>query len=182
MAGDTAAEVKQTPQGQQKPDEGQSQAAEKSEKKAELKPDEAKKLIEFMEKKYDEHVAKVDKFDDFYHAIYELIQKFCEERGQVQYKIPPREKLKEVYERHHKPGSGEVKREEFAKMSGELVRRDSFSFGKATTELLMFLFGAPMCALLAKRILPGLGWVSDDTVIPLATSGAVAYLVHSKKL
>ncbi|XP_037418598.1 uncharacterized protein LOC119282478 [Triticum dicoccoides] len=178
---DNAAEVKQKPQGEVKPDEGQSQAAEKGEKKAELKPDEAKKLVEFMAEKYDEHVAKVDSFDDFYHAIYELIQKFCEERGQVQYRIPAREKLQEVYKKHHTSG-GEVKREEFAKMSGELVKRDSFSFGKATTELLMFLFGAPMCALVAKRVLPGLGWVSDDTVIPLATSGAVAYLVHSKKL
>uniref|UniRef100_M8C226 Uncharacterized protein n=1 Tax=Aegilops tauschii TaxID=37682 RepID=M8C226_AEGTA len=193
---ENAAEVKQTPQAQVGE---KNQAAEKSEKKAELKPDEAKKLIEFMEKKYDDHVAKVDSFDDFYHAIYELIhsfpsfihfiitaepsfRKFCEERGQVQYRIPPREKLQEVYTKHHKAGSGEVKREEFAKMSGELVKRDSFSFGKATTELLMFLFGAPMCALVAKRVLPGLGWLSDDTVIPLATSGAVAFLVHTKKL
>ncbi|KAI5001955.1 hypothetical protein ZWY2020_026605 [Hordeum vulgare] len=179
---DNAAEAKQTPQGEVKPDEGQSRAAEKSGKKAELKPDEAKKLVEFMEKKYEDHVAKVDSFEDFYHAIYELIQMFCEERGQVQYRIPAKAKLQEVYARHHKAGSGEVKREEFARMSGELVRRDSFSFGKATTELLMFLFGVPVCALLAKRVLPGLGWVSDDTVIPLATSGAVAYLVHSKKL
>uniref|UniRef100_A0A453GQ37 Uncharacterized protein n=2 Tax=Aegilops tauschii subsp. strangulata TaxID=200361 RepID=A0A453GQ37_AEGTS len=91
---ENAAEVKQTPQAQVGE---KNQAAEKSEKKAELKPDEAKKLIEFMEKKYDDHVAKVDSFDDFYHAIYELIQKFCEERGQVQYRIPPREKLQEVY-------------------------------------------------------------------------------------
>ncbi|RLN22623.1 uncharacterized protein C2845_PM07G35190 [Panicum miliaceum] len=32
------------------------------------------------------------------------------------------------------------------------------------------------------RILPRLGWLSDDVVIPLATSGSVAYLIKSKML
>jgi hypothetical protein len=52
----------------------QSQAVKKNEKKAELKPSEAKKLIEFMEKKYEERVAKVESFDEFYHAIFELME------------------------------------------------------------------------------------------------------------
>jgi uridine phosphorylase len=33
-----------------------------------------KKLIEFMESHYDEFVARVQSFDEFYHAIYELIE------------------------------------------------------------------------------------------------------------
>jgi hypothetical protein len=53
----------------------QSLAAQKSgTKKAELKPSEAKKLIEFMEKNYQERVAKVQSFDEFYHAIFELME------------------------------------------------------------------------------------------------------------
>ncbi|XP_047061280.1 uncharacterized protein LOC124668132 isoform X1 [Lolium rigidum] len=174
-----ATEVKQTPD-QVVGD--QSQAAQKiGTKKAELKPSEAKKLIEFMEKNYQERVAKVQSFDEFYHAIFELMELFCEERGQVQYRIPDKEKLQQAYIRHHKT-AGELKKDEFVKISKEMVGLDSFSFGKAATEFLLLLFGAPFCALVVKRVLPGLRGLSDDIVIPLATSGSVAYLVHTKKL
>jgi rhamnogalacturonan II specific xylosyltransferase len=84
-------------------------------------------------------------------------------------------------QRHHKT-AGELKKDEFAKISKEMVGLDSFSFGKAATEFLLLLFGAPFCALVVKRVLPGLRGLSDDIVIPLATSGSVAYLVHTKKL
>ncbi|PUZ52942.1 hypothetical protein GQ55_5G013900 [Panicum hallii var. hallii] len=140
-----------------------------------------KKLIEFMESHYDEFVARVQSFDEFYHAIYELIEMFCEERGQLQYRIPEKRILEEAYNKHH-TSEGEVKKEEFVAMSKEVIKVESFTSGKATVEFAMFLFGAPACAFLAKRILPGLGWLSDDVVIPLATSGSVAYLIKSKRL
>jgi hypothetical protein len=35
---------------------------------------------------------------DFYHAFYELIEKFCEERGQLQYRIPEKAELQKQYE------------------------------------------------------------------------------------
>lgn len=74
-------------------------------------------------------------------------------------------------------------KEEFVEMGKEvLLKVERFSFGKATVELAMILFGAPACAFLAKRVLPGLGWLSDDVVIPVATSGSVAYLIKSKRL
>ncbi|CAM0885035.1 unnamed protein product [Alopecurus aequalis] len=159
----------------------QSQAAVKTEKKAELKPGEAKKLIEFMGKNYEAHVAKVQSFDEFYHAIFELIQMFCEERGQVQYRIQGKEKLEKAYKKHHTT-AGELKRDEFIKISKEMVGLDSFSFGKTATELLLLLFGAPFCALIVKRVVPGLRGIPDDIMIPLATSGSIVYLVHTKKL
>ncbi|CAO1940983.1 unnamed protein product [Urochloa humidicola] len=140
-----------------------------------------KKLIEFMESHYDEYVTRVQSFDEFYHAIFELIEMFCEERGQLQYRIAEKKILQEAYMKHHR-SEGEVTKEEFVEMSKEVLKVESFTFGKATVELGMFLFGAPACAFLAKRILPGLGWLSDDIVIPLATSGSVAYLIKSKRL
>ncbi|CAO2181698.1 unnamed protein product [Urochloa humidicola] len=140
-----------------------------------------KKLIEFMESRYDEYVGRVQSFDEFYHAIFELIEMFCEERGQLQYRIPEKKILQEAYMKHHR-SEGELTKEEFVEMSKEVVKVESFTFGKATVEFAMFLFGAPACAFLAKRILPGLGWLSDDIVIPLATSGSVAYLIKSKRL
>ncbi|KAL5656206.1 hypothetical protein ACJX0J_035525, partial [Zea mays] len=39
-----------------------------------LKPsDDAEKLVAFMEDHYDDVVARVQSFDEFYHAIFELI-------------------------------------------------------------------------------------------------------------
>ncbi|XP_015697046.1 uncharacterized protein LOC107305075 [Oryza brachyantha] len=153
----------------------QSQAVVKSEKV------DTEKLIQFMEERYDKYVANVQSFDDFYHAIVELIEKFCEERGQVQYKIPTRDALEQAYKKHH-TAEGQLKREEFIKIGKEVIRRDSFTLGKATVDFITYLFGAPLCALAAKRILPSLGWLSDDVVIPLATSGSVYYLIRTKQL
>ncbi|KAL5654816.1 hypothetical protein ACJX0J_034135, partial [Zea mays] len=70
----------------------------KNDGKKALKSSDADALIEFMRKNYDSKVKDVKEFDDFYHAIYELIEKFCEERGQLQYRIPPKDELKEKYE------------------------------------------------------------------------------------
>ncbi|TVU36814.1 hypothetical protein EJB05_18762, partial [Eragrostis curvula] len=164
------------------------------------KPDDARKLIQFMETHYDKFVSGVQSFDEFYHAIFELIEMFCEERGQFQYKIPERKTLLDAYEaklfvlpenlalpptlsdlKHHK-SQGELKKEEFVAITRDVVGVNSFTFGKAAAEFAMFLFGAPLCAVVAKRILPGLGWLSDDVVIPLATSGSVAYLIKTKRL
>jgi hypothetical protein len=86
-----------------------------------------------------------------------------------------------ILQKHHKT-EGDVKKEEFVAMSREVLGVKSFSVGKAAVEVAMFLFGAPVCAVVAKRVLPGLGWLSDDVVIPLATSGSVAYLIKTKRL
>jgi hypothetical protein len=53
---------------------------------------------------------------------------------------------------------------------------------QACTEFLLLLFGAPFCGLILKRVVPGLGGLSDDIAISFATSGSVAYLVLTKKL
>ncbi|KAL5656205.1 hypothetical protein ACJX0J_035524, partial [Zea mays] len=106
---------------------------------------------------------------------------FCEERGQLQYRLAEKKALEEAYNKHHR-SDGKVTKEEFEAMSREVVKAGSFRVGKASLELGALLFGAPACALLAKRILPGLGWLSDDVVVPLATSGSVAYLIKSKRL
>ncbi|XP_062187798.1 uncharacterized protein LOC133891097 isoform X2 [Phragmites australis] len=170
-----------TAQGQLVGDQSQAaQNGEKTEPKG-PKPGDAKKLIQFMENHYEDFVAPAQSFDEFYHAIFELIEMFCEERGQFQYKIPEKETLLKAYNNHHKT-EGELKKEEFVAISKEVIGASSFTFGKASMEFLMFLFGAPVCALLAKRILPGVGWLSDDIVIPLATSGSVAYLINTKRL
>nr|ACG32960.1 hypothetical protein [Zea mays] len=154
----------------------------KNDGKKALKSSDADALIEFMRKNYDSKVKDVKEFDDFYHAIYELIEKFCEERGQLQYRIPPKDELKEKYERFHTGKGRNVTAQEFENIARAILKIDSFTFGKATIDTLVILFGVPVCALLTKRIVPGLNAISDDIVIPAATSGAVVYLAKSNKL
>ncbi|EAY97882.1 hypothetical protein OsI_19801 [Oryza sativa Indica Group] len=147
------------------------------------KPKDAKDLTDFMEKNY--HLIKdVTSFEDFYHAFYELIEKFCEERGQLQYRIPEKAELQKQYERVNKsPQKGQnLSRKQFMELAGQVIKVNSFTFGKATMDVLVVLFGAPVCALLAKRVVPGLKSFSDDVVIPVATSGAVVYLAKTNKL
>uniref|UniRef100_A0A452Z0H0 Uncharacterized protein n=3 Tax=Triticinae TaxID=1648030 RepID=A0A452Z0H0_AEGTS len=158
-------------------------------------------LIEFMDKNYDK-VEPTKTFDEFYHAIFELIEnshliptplrikssrmrinrQFCEEQGQLQYRMPSKDKLAEVYKALRKPDGVNLTKGQFHTITENLVTVHSFSFGKAAFDVLVVLFGAPMCALLVKRVVPGLKSFSDDVVIPVATSGAVVYLAKTNKL
>ena len=82
----------------------------------------------------------------------------------------------------HQNRTANLTKEEFTEITQRIVTVDSFTAGKAAIDVLVVLFGAPVCALLAKRIIPGLKSFSDDLVIPLATSGAVVYLAKTNKL
>ncbi|CAD6272261.1 unnamed protein product [Miscanthus lutarioriparius] len=195
-------------QGAAKAKQGGEEAVQKTPEKKDAKKahtsSDANALIEFMKKNYDAKVKDVTEFDEFYHAIYELIEKFCEERGQLQYRIPPKEELKEKYElaapyrradfsfsflrvfpqaqKFHKGRGTKVTAQEFENIAKAILKIDSFTFGKAAVDILVVLFGVPVCALLTKRFVPGLKAISDDIVIPAATSGAVVYLAKSNKL
>ncbi|RLN00440.1 hypothetical protein C2845_PM06G23150 [Panicum miliaceum] len=173
-------------QGAAKAKQGGEEAAQKTEKdeKKAHKSNDADALIAFMKQHYDDKVKGVKDFDEFYHAIYELIEMFCESRGQLQYRIPTKEELKKQYEKAHPWNSGTAKltQEQFEKIATGILKMNSFTFGKAAVDILVVLFGLPVCALLTKRIVPGLKAISDDIVIPAATSGAVVYLAKSNKL
>ncbi|PAN19775.1 hypothetical protein PAHAL_3G298700 [Panicum hallii] len=174
-------------QGAAKAKQGGEEAAQKTKKKNEKKAhksDDADALIEFMKQHYDDKVKGVTSFDEFYHAIYELIEMFCESRGQLQYRIPTKEELKKQYENAHPwtSGTANLTQEQFEKIAMGIVNMKSFTIGKAAMDIAAFLFGLPVCALLAKRIVPGLKAISDDIVIPAATSVAVVCLAKSNKL
>ncbi|XP_066367515.1 uncharacterized protein [Miscanthus floridulus] len=173
-------------QGAAKAKQGGEEAVQKTPEKKDAKKahksSDANELIEFMRKNYDAKVKHVTEFDEFYHAIYELIEKFCEEKGQLQYRIPPKEELREKYEKFHRGSGTNVKAQEFENIAKAILKIDSFTFGKAAVDILVVLFGVPVCALLTKRFVPGLKAISDDIVIPAATSGAVFYLAKSNKL
>ena len=64
IAGD-ASEISQKVAGKGEPDEVSNRPKP---------PSDAEKLIAFMEDHYDDVVARVQSFDEFYHAIFELIE------------------------------------------------------------------------------------------------------------
>lgn len=82
----------------------------------------------------------------------------------------------------HPSGSANLTPEQFEKIARGILRMDSFTFGKAAVDILALLFGLPVGALLVKRIVPGLKSISDDIVIPAATSAAVICLARTNKL
>jgi hypothetical protein len=85
-------------------------------------------------------------------------------------------------QKFHKGRGANVTAQEFENIAKAILKIDSFTFGKAAVDILAVLFGVPVCALLTKRFVPGLKAISDDIVIPAATSGAVVYLAKSNKL
>ncbi|KAL6610135.1 hypothetical protein ACP70R_040104 [Stipagrostis hirtigluma subsp. patula] len=164
--------------------QGGEQDAKKTdvETKSVHKSSDADELIKFMKKHYKEKVQPVKSFDEFYHAIFELIEMFCESRGQLQYKIPSKDDLREQYKKVHQWGDADLTEKQFEAIAKGIFKLESFTFGKAAVDVLAVLFGLPVCAILVKRFVPGLRSISDDIVIPAATSGAVVYLAKTNKL
>jgi len=69
LIGGDASEISQNQKGVA--EKGDAEAAEVSNR---AEKGDAEKLIAFMEDHYDDVVARVQSFDEFYHAIFELIE------------------------------------------------------------------------------------------------------------
>lgn len=82
----------------------------------------------------------------------------------------------------HKSSSGHLTQEECEKIMKELIKPENFSTGNNAIKILLCLYGFPICALFAKRMIPAMKSISDDVVIPAATSASVAFLCTTHKL
>ncbi|XP_010926994.1 uncharacterized protein [Elaeis guineensis] len=123
----------------------------------------------------------LEKFDEFYHQFYSIIEKLNEKGGAMQFKLPKKDDLKKAFERYH-PGKGTLTKEEFKKIMGEVIQLESFHVGKRAVDVLLFLFGVPVVSLLAKRVIPGAESIPEDILIPVATSGTVVFLTKTHRL
>ncbi|KAJ3676266.1 hypothetical protein LUZ60_003678 [Juncus effusus] len=154
-------------------------------KKAEPTEEQQNKLTEDLQKIIDE-VYDVDfakgivNFDDFYHAIFKITQKLSEKRGEMQYKLQSKEELQKIFTKYKK--GTELSKDECGKIINETIKLENFSMGQGAINILLYVFGAPILALVAKRIIPGMKSIPDDVVIPIATSGSVVLLAKSNKL
>ncbi|KAG1331816.1 hypothetical protein COCNU_02G017840 [Cocos nucifera] len=85
-------------------------------------------------------------------------------------------------QKYHTDTGKTLTKEEFKKIMGELIQLDSMYVGKGALDVLMFLFGVPIVALLAKRFIPGAQSIPEDIVIPAATSITVVGLTKTHRL
>ncbi|XP_020087167.1 uncharacterized protein LOC109709368 [Ananas comosus] len=125
---------------------------------------------------------EIKTFDEFYHAIFEMIEKFSLDKGSMQFKIPSKDKLEKAFKANHPNDKKNLTKEEFEKIITSVIGFDSFFIGQGARDPLLFIFGAPVLTLLVKRFIPGLRSISDDIVIPAATSGSVIILAMTNKL
>lgn len=76
-----------------------------------------------------------------------------------------------------------LNKKEFEKIIEKVIKFDSFYVGQGAKDLFLYIFGVPIVALFAKRIVPGpIRTISDDLFIPAVTSGTVYYLAKTNKL
>ncbi|XP_072984620.1 uncharacterized protein [Typha latifolia] len=148
-------------------------------------PNYLKTLTEIIEKNYATKIEVVKNFEDFYHAVYEIIQELRDRSGAIQLQLRSSDEIKMVYKKH-RPKVGEphepMSKAECEKIIKELIKMDDVHIGKKAVDILALIYGAPICAFLAKKIIPGANSFSDDVVVPAATAGAVLFLAKTNKL
>ncbi|KAF3336860.1 hypothetical protein FCM35_KLT19446 [Carex littledalei] len=155
-------------------------------KKGEPTPVQVEKLAEdikpIIDKVYEAELKdKEVEYDDLYHAIFNIIQELREINGAMQFELPSKDELIEAFKACHR-SKGQLTKEECREIIGKMITLDGFSVGQGAIDILLYLFGIPICALIAKRIIPGMKSISDDVVIPVATSGSVIFLAKTNKL
>ncbi|KAJ0977982.1 hypothetical protein J5N97_013456 [Dioscorea zingiberensis] len=101
----------------------------------------------------------------------------------MQYQIPDKKKLNDAFNEIHKQSDRELTKEEFANIIGKVITAESLFFGAAAKGTVLKIFGVPILATLAKRMLPGpTAFISEDVFIPAVTSGTVYILAKTNKL
>ncbi|KAK1292500.1 hypothetical protein QJS10_CPB17g01843 [Acorus calamus] len=96
--------------------------------------------------------------------------------------MPKTEDLEKVFKTYH-PGDGQLTKEEFAKIMKEVMKLQNISAGQGAKDTLLYIFGIPIVALIAKRQLPlPTRAISDDVFIPAVTSATVVCLAMANKI
>ncbi|KAG6500770.1 uncharacterized protein LOC121997328 [Zingiber officinale] len=131
------------------------------------------------------YVKTVGSDHDFYHAIHEIIEKLNERKRAIQFRLPSKEELKNKYEEHRgarKEGE-KLTREEFDKIAKDTLKIDKITWRKLALETIFFMFGAPIGAVVATRLIPGgTSLVLDDILAPAVTSLTAIVLAKANRI
>ncbi|WOK94268.1 hypothetical protein Cni_G02970 [Canna indica] len=131
----------------------------------------------------DETIQNSEDFDGFCHELYKIIEKLNKKRGSIQLTLPSKEALQTMYKEHHKEkGKGRMTKDEFRKILKDVITLENFSVGRGALDTILYIFGAPISCLLAKRVIPGASSISDDIFLPAITFLTVLVLAKTNKL
>ncbi|CAH9134865.1 unnamed protein product [Cuscuta epithymum] len=117
---------------------------------------------------------------DFCHAICQIVEDINSSIGSTQIRMPTTETLKQAYMKHHKEEGKKLSKEEFEKILREIIM-DTGVTGIGAKDILFYLFGVPVTALLFKqRLLPNA--IPNEVFIPAITSATVFLLAKLNKI
>ncbi|KAL2320663.1 hypothetical protein Fmac_029632 [Flemingia macrophylla] len=144
--------------------------------------DEKKKteLERIIGEEYEEHVKNTKDFLNFYRAVCHIIERLNENFGNTQIKLPEVDDLRKEFQNRHKDKNKAMTKAEFQEIMKNLVKKTTFT-GIGAKELLLYIFGVPLTALLIKqRVMPQA--VADEVFIPGVTSVTVFTLAALNKI
>ncbi|KAL8142997.1 hypothetical protein V2J09_016029 [Rumex salicifolius] len=100
--------------------------------------------------------------------------------GSTQIKVPQTNILEEAYNKHHMGKGKAVSKEEFEKIMKDVMINTGVT-GIGAKDMLMYIFGVPLTALMIKRrVIPKA--IPDEFFIPGVTSATVFSLALLNKL
>ncbi|XP_038992575.1 uncharacterized protein LOC120191416 [Hibiscus syriacus] len=115
----------------------------------------------------------------FYRAVCETVEEINKKLGSTQLSIPKTTTLELAYVRYKDAAEGELSKDEFQEILQEVLIESGFS-GIGAKDILMYLFGVPITALMLKR--QANLKIHDDIFIPAVTSATVFLLAKLNKI
>ncbi|XVE60979.1 hypothetical protein DITRI_Ditri06bG0004000 [Diplodiscus trichospermus] len=115
----------------------------------------------------------------FYRAVCETIEEVNKKLGSTQLTVPKTSTLEVAYERYRELAKGELSKEGFQEILQEVLIESGFT-GIGAKDIMMYIFGIPVTALMIKRrAAPN---IPEDLFIPAITSATVFLLAKLNKI
>ncbi|PIA60146.1 hypothetical protein AQUCO_00400799v1 [Aquilegia coerulea] len=144
----------------------------------------ANEIGTIIEQYYDTYFPDPDKvctMADFYRAICQTVEEINKKIGGTQLRVPSKEILEKAYKKHrHEDKDKALTKEEFRKILKD-VMFDTGLLGTGAKDIIFFIFGAPMTALLIKQKLAPKA-IPNAILIPGVTSATVFVLARLNKI
>ncbi|XP_059291119.1 uncharacterized protein LOC132044635 [Lycium ferocissimum] len=129
-----------------------------------------------IEECYERHFKNSEKgsLEMFCRAVCLTVEAVNEKLGSTQFRLPEIKKLERLYKDYEICGGKSLTKEEYQKMLQEIIV-DTKVTGSGAKDILLYLFGVPVTALLIKQsVIPQA--VRNEIFIPVVTSATVFLL------
>ncbi|KAK9289324.1 hypothetical protein L1049_007479 [Liquidambar formosana] len=145
----------------------------------------AKEIDPIIESCYNKHFAgthghKEWNSADFYRAVSETVEELNKKLGHTQFRVPKAWTIEQAYKNHYESKEKPLSEKDFQKILQDMIVDTGFT-GIGAKDLLFFIFGIPMTALLVKqRVAPKV--IPNEIFIPGVTSATVFLLAKLNKI